>query len=483
MGKYITDYFLYAKRYILGYGAIAIAVVGLLIVAALYIPGGLTKAEMDSTVISSGLSLDTFQPETIINLPYHVLQRLSFEVFGISNLSIKLPTLILASASIVGILLLLRRWFKGNVALLTTVLVVTTGQLLFTAQSGTPSIMYIFTTVWLLFAALMVSRRTSWGGFWKIVLCVMAALSLYTPLSAYILLALLSAVILHPHLRYLVRRLSKVKVAVAMFCALLLVAPLVYAIVLQPRIGLTLLGIPPVWPHFFENGVKILQQYFDFITPSRGESITPIYGLGPMLLVVLGALRLFTTKYTARSYIICTWVILLVPVLLINPGFISVTFVPVILLMAMGIDILLGNWYQLFPRNPYARIAGLIPLAVLIGGMVVSGVDRYMYGYHYDPQTASYFTHDLSLANKELSSKKRGTTTLIVSPGETAFYTAVAAQNKDVAIGTPAVVPSTQTVIVSHAAKQALPLQLDHIVTDRSTQNADRFYVYKSDQK
>jgi hypothetical protein len=482
MGKYITDYFLYARRYLLGYGAITLAVIGLLIIAGLYIPGGLSEAEKNSVVISSGLSIDSFDPSTIIDLPYHILQRLSMEAFGISDLSIKLPSLLLATASIVGILLLLRMWFKSNVALLTTVLVVTTGQLLFIAQSGTPGIMYIFTTVWLLLAALLVSRRAVRGGIWKLVLFVIAAISLYTPLSIYIILALLSAVALHPHLRYLVRRLSKVKVAAAFMCAVVLVAPLIYAIVKDPNIGLTLLGIPKAWPHLLANGVQILKQYFDFITPTNGALITPVYGLGPMLLILLGALRLATTKYTARSYIISAWVILLLPVLLINPNFVAVTFVPVILLMAMGIDILLGNWYRLFPRNPYARIAGLVPLAILIGGMVISGVDRYMYGYQYDPQTTSHFSHDLSLVNKELKNKNRGATVLVPAHEDTAFYGAIVKHNKDVSIS-PSFVPAAKTVIVAKGALPVTDLTPERIVTSAASENADRFYIYKTDLK
>jgi hypothetical protein len=482
MGKYITDYFLYKNRYIIGYVALGLAVVGLLIIVGLYIPGGLSEREMSSVVQSTSLSLNSFMSSSVINLPYHVLQRLSIEAFGISNLSIKLPSLVLAAISIVGILLLLRRWFQGNVALLTTVVVVTTGQLLYIAQSGTPSIMYIFCSVWLLLAALFVSRRVRWSGIWKIILFGVAALSLYTPLSAYILIALTSAVVLHPHLRYLVRRLSKVKVAIALFCALVIIAPLIYAIVKNPSIALTLLGIPSSMPNLWSNFVHILDQYFNFVTPTNGEFATPVYGLGPMLLVVLGALRLVTTKYTARSYIITAWAILILPVVIINPGFISVTFVPVILLMAMGIDILMGNWYKLFPRNPYARIAGLIPLAILIGGMVISGIGRSVYGHHYTPETASVFSQDLSLVNKVLNKKDRGTTTLIADKNEMPFYEVIAKYHKDVTFSSN-LAPGSKTIIMTRAAKQQMPFEFTQIVTSRASTNADRFYVYKSDQK
>jgi hypothetical protein len=487
MGKQISDYTLYRWRYTLGYLLIGITVIGMLVVAGCFIPGGLSQAEIQSVVTSSALpfSLAAFDPSAIINLPYHVLQHLSLNLFGVSIISVKLPSLLLGLLSALGMLLLLRMWFRQNIAILTTILVITTGQFLFVAQSGTESIVYIFWTIWLFVAAMKVSRQAKWSGLWKIVLFSVAALSLYTPLSIYILLALISAVILHPHLRYIVRRLSKPKLMVAMLCALVLVAPLGYVVARHPSVGLTLLGVPTTRPDFQANILQLLHQYFDFVSPSSGIIMTPIYGLGSMILILLGVFRLVTTKYTARSYIIATWSILLLPVLVINPSFVSVTFVPVVLLMAMGITVLLTKWYRLFPRNPYARFAGLIPLIVLVGGMVFSGVDRYMYGYLYDPQTASNFSKDLRLANSQLGDKTRGATTFVVAESEVAFYSVIAHHHDTVTVATDLTqaTPSAATVIMSHAAHKATDPIPQRIVTDATSHDADRFYIYKTDQK
>jgi hypothetical protein len=483
MVRQINDYFLYRWRYLLGYTSIGILVASLLVIAGLYIPGGITTAEMESVVTSNALSIDSFQPTTIVNLPYHLLQRASIELLGVSTLSIKLPSLILGAFAILGMFILLRSWFRRNVAVITTILVITTGQLLFVAQNGTAGILYLLWSVWLLVAATMVSRQAKSTTLWKIVLFGVGALSLYTPLSLYIVLALLSATVLHPHLRFLVRRLSRPKLAIAGVCALILVAPLIYALVRQPSLVLTLLGIPSTIPDVWGNAVTLLKQYFDFVTPSSSTLMTPMYGLGSMALIILGIFRLVTTKYTAQSYLISAWIILLLPVLLINPSFTSVSFLPILLLMAMGMNALISNWYSLFPRNPYARIAGLIPLAVLIGGMVFTGVDRYTYGYLYDPNTASNFSKDVTLLNKALSKTDRGSTSLVVGGSELAFYTVVVDKYEDVTIGTT---PSpAKTIIASHSAYKSTKIvgQLDRIVTDTMSQNSDRFYIYKTSAK
>ncbi|MDN5274401.1 MAG: conserved rane protein of unknown function [Candidatus Saccharibacteria bacterium] len=485
MGKHITDYLLYRWRYFLGYGLIGLILLAVFAVAGLYIPGALSSAEMQSVISSDAIrfSLDKFDPNMVVNLPYHLMQRASIELLGVSNLSIKLPSLILGLASAVGMLILLRTWFRRNVAVLTTVLVITTGQFLFVAQSGTQSIIYIFWSIWLLVAAMMVSRGAKGSSIWKIILFGIAALSLYTPLSIYILAALISAAVLHPHLRYLMRRLPKTKMLIASICALLLITPLGYVIWRNPSIGLTLLGIPSSSPDFQANAIQLLRQYLDFLSPSSGTLMTPVYGLGSMILILLGIFRLVTTKYTARSYITAAWIILLLPVLIINPNFVSITFVPVVLLMAMGISTLLSNWYRLFPRNPYARLAGLIPLAVLIGGMVLSGVDRYMYGYQYDPQTAGNFSEDLRLVNDQLDVKDRGIVALVVSEKEVPFYQVVAHYQKDVLVA-PATSPvAAPTTIVSRAAYTKNATEPWRIVTDSMAGDADRFYIYKTTAK
>jgi len=477
MGKHITDYSLYRWRYYLGYGLIGLILLAVFAVAGLYIPGALSPGEMQSVIASDALrlSLSTFDPASAINLPYHLLQRASIELLGVSHLSIKLPSLLLGILSAVGMLVLLRTWFRRNVAVLTTILVITTGQFLF--------VIYIFWSILLLVSAMMVSRGARGSGIWKVVLFGTAALSLYTPLSMYILIALMSAVILHPHLRYLIRRLPKTKLLIASACALLLLVPLVYVIWRDPSIGLTLLGVPSAWPDFSANIFQLLRQYFDFFSPSSGTLMTPVYGLGSMILILLGILRLVTTKYTARSYITASWIILLLPVLVINPDFVSITFVPVVLLMAMGMSTLLSNWYRLFPLNPYARMAGLVPLAVLIGGMVLSGVDRYMYGYQYDPQTAGNFSQDLRLVNKQLRDETRGKTALVVSEKEVPFYNVVARHQKDVTVA-PANVPVVApTIIVSHEAYTKSANMPWRIVTDGMSSDADRFYIYKTTEK
>lgn len=470
MGIDVTNTFIYRWRYPIGYGLIALLLIGLLIFAGLYLPGGISDSEKASVIKAAGIHINDLSSLAVTNLPYYALQQLSLTLFGVHDFSIKLPSLILALFSAVGLVLLLRRWFKTNIAVLAAIIAVTTGQFLFIAQNGTPSILYVLWPVWLLLLGTMIAKGARFRFLWKVLFFIVAALSLYTPLSIYALVALGAATLLHPHLRFIIKSLSRKRLAFAGVLALIIITPLIVGVAKSPELGLSLLGVPTTWPNFAANINLIAGQYFGFWIPSTTSLMVPVFGLGSMIIIGLGVYHLIRTRESTQSYLIIIWLACLMPILVINPLFTSVTFLPLVLLMAMGLSSLLGYWYRLFPRNPYARIAGLIPLIVLISALVLTGLQRYAYGYQYDVYTVQNFSKDLSLLPKN-------TTQLVVADSEKPFYTVVAKHSTNLTLVSD---PTGATFVATHNAEKSFPgYQIDRIVTSASTSNADRFYVYK----
>lgn len=467
-----TKFFLYRWRYIIGYSLIGVLLAGLLVFAGLYVPGGISPEEMRAAVRSDSVAL--LQPDTwgtTTSLPFYLFQKLMFTLFGVSDFTIKLPSLIIALLSAVGLILLLRRWFKPNIAVLASLIAISTGQFLFVAQNGVPGVSYIFWPVVLLLLGTQVTRATKRRVVWKWLFAAAVALSLYTPLSIYPVLAIVLAIILHPHLRNALRRLSRLKVAVGVGIAGVILAPLVFTIVKNPQLGLTLLGIPIDWPpDILANLQTLLRQYFIFWEPSTTTLMTPVFGLGSVLLIGLGLYRIIRTRETTRSYLLIIWILCLIPVLIINPRFTSVIFVPSVLLLAAGLTSLIGYWYRLFPLNPYARVSGLIPLIILVAVLIGSGLDRYIYGYHYDPNTATNFSKDLKLIPKD-------TKNLVVSQAELPFYQVVAKHREGLTVSTT---PTSDTFIATRDASAATSgYDIVKIITTTYSQDADRLYSYK----
>ena len=471
MGKLdITESFIYRHRYVIGYGLIAIGLIAVLLFAGLYLPGGISAAEMQSVVKSDSISLVDFNSLAVTNLPYHLLQQVTLSLFGVTILGIKLPSIILAFLSAVGIVLLLRKWFKPSVGVLASLIAITTGQFLFIAQEGTPGVLYLFWAVWLIYLATLLTTNIRFKAPVKFTFFVIAALSLYTPLSAYMLIAMLTAFILHPHLRYLIRQLSRPKLIIGAILGIILITPLIFATVKNLGLGLELLGIPTKLPDFTANFMSLGAQYLGFFKPGGTTLMTPFFELGSMMLIGIGLFRIFHTIAAAKSYIVLIWILCLIPVVIFNPGFTSIVFLPMVLALTYGLGFLLSYWYKLFPLNPYARIGGLIPMVILVTVLVFSGVDRYVYGYRYDPGLVPNFSEDIKLIPKD-------TSYLVVSANEKPFYDVLAKHNKMLTVTT---IPQSSGFLATREAKKPYSgYQIGQILTTHNTNDGDRLYLYK----
>lgn len=469
MSKFdITTSVFYRWRYWLGYGSIVLIIIGLIYLAGVLIPSGVSTSELDSIVASSQLSVGELWHSAGPNAPFYLLQHISLGLFGATLIGIKLPSLILGLITAICMIFLLRRWFSPSIAMLASVITITTGQFLFLTQQGSAGILYLFWPTTILLLATLVANRVRFHGAWKLLLFIAAALSLYTPLSIYVIAALLSAIALHPHLRYIIRRLPLLRILLGAFIALILLLPLILTIIHDPSVALTLLGIPSSWPNLLANLGELADQYFGFMSLGDKSILLPVFGLSSMLLILFGFYRIVTTRQTVQGYVILSWTVLLLPVLILNPLYISIMFVPMLLLLSSGLEGILRSWYGLFPRNPYARVTGLIPLIVLVTSMVLFGLERFAYAYRYSPDTVHNFSSDiLIIPNVKV---------LVVSSSEREVYEAVAHYHANLTITTTR--PSSGEYATTAAAysDKAIPAS---IVTTGRSENAARFYLYK----
>lgn len=486
MGKTkVTDLFVYRHRYAVGYILLAVAIISLLFLVGVLSPGGVSVAEQQSVVAStsiSPLSAMTQNPTTIINAPYHLLQKVSIDLLGMSTLSIKLPSLILGGLAILALHGLLRLWFRRNVALITSIIAASTGLFLFTTQEGTPAITYFFWNITLLWTVSMLTRGKDTSSLWLIVAAVLAAYSLYTPLQIYIIAGLVITCLIHPHARFVIFRRPLWALIGAGVTFLLFVTPLIISIIMDTSVLKALLAIPNDLALISHQRADLLtREYLGFWKPSNGAFITPAYGLALALTALIGVYRLFTAKYTAKSYILTTWLILTLPIIIFVPSAASFTLLPVVLLLAFAIDYLIRSWYRLFPYNPYARAAGLLPLAVLMVSLSIPCIERMAYGYHYSTAAAAAFTKDLSLLDSQGG-------VLVVPDTTKKFYQAyaqhrnsdkklVVVSSLDEARRQQQTAPNTP-IILDRSLKPTMTSLPNSILVSSTTEAADRFYVY-----
>lgn len=483
----ISEWTLYKYRFGLSYLLLAILVALYIGLQSDLMPPGLGTSEKESVITSANLDL-TQPPASIVDLPYHLAQKGSIQLFGVTPLGVRLPSLVFGALTAILLSLLLRRWFKTNVAIVAALVVLSSAWFISTVRLGAPFIMVPFWTSLILLAATYIAQETKNWRKWKFGLAFTAALSLYTPFMIYLFVAALIAGFTQPHLRFLIRRSSKFRLTIGSLIFLLFLAPLAWGLVNNWQQAWQLLAIPQTLPSATQFGNDLVQAASNVLNPynlSLGETITPLLGLASTALLIMGGARLIRDSHSIRAHVLLVWAAVLVPVTALNPNNLIVLLVPAMLVMAIGVHLIITYWYRLFPRNPYARVFGLIPLAILIGFIVQFNNERYVYGMLYSQQAASAFNNDAFLAQKAIKSlPAEGNATLVIPEGEESLYRLIARQRPNTQVVGPRQVKlseGTWVIAESELSKMAtapakVPTKL--IVNDHKDQSL-RFRVYQ----
>ena len=414
---FVKEVTLYQYRYIVGYIAIVVLLLGLLMLGLNQAPRGLSQQEMNSAVTSINVNLFKPTVTNVVDAPYHLLQKASIHYLGLSPVAIKLPSIVIGVMTGLGIILMLQKWFRKNVAIVTALIIVTSVGFLSLARTGTPLIMTAFWTVMLLWGATHVLHAEKHRFLWKLFCFISIALLAYSPFGIYPLLVMVIAGIFHPHVRNRLKQGEWWHHTIAIAAILIVIGPLIAAVIHTPSIGMQLLGLDRLdefhVQQFIPNLVSTLSSLFDFTHNNTTLIATPMFGVATTILLLLGLLKLFTASYSARSYMLFIWLALLFVVLTVRPDMLLLVIVPATLILAIGMETLIRLWYDLFPRNPYARIAALIPLSILLISIVGINIERYFYGYHYSP-LSSEFHPELPAVRNTLESQKLGKTKAVV---------------------------------------------------------------------
>lgn len=477
-GNIVQQLTLYKYRYKVGFGLFFIALIFLTTFAITSVPHGLSEAEMNSAAAAGQLSLHNFKPEMIIDLPYHGLQKLSMWLFNVSTLSIRLPSIVLAIASGTMLVLMLRRWFSDNIAIVSGIMAISTVLFLAIARSGSPMIMGVFLTLVLLLAATRILHAEKWTLLWKIYAIVAIILSLYSPLGIYPVIIYFIAAILHPRVRLLIRKLAWWQIAIGIISALLIASPLIIAALHDSSITTRLLGFDASW-HPMAAFSAIGNALFGLREGVYAGYMTPAITMVGMLIVAMGFAKTIVEFHSARSYLILSWLVILTPLILLEPSRLYMLFAPLVLLMAIGTETLIREWYRLFPRNPYARMTALIPLTILIGGLVFTTADRYFLANRYDSQIVYSYDQQFEAVRHAVNQRSAHNMNLVVAPDQYDFYQLLAREYDNLNV---TIEPSTDynSLIMTRQAFAAGPDEVPtSIVTNGQSHQSLMLRIYE----
>lgn len=222
---------LYRYRYILGSIAFCVLLVLMVTGYPQMVSPGLTASEITTATRAAELDSQVMLQSSLIDLPYLLLQKTSIKFFGLTNLSIMLPSMVLAIITGFAFCIMISRWFRPNIAFIVGCILAASAPFLMLARSGTAAIMLLFWLSIILLAATNILHRTSHHQLWRLVALIAIPLSLYTPLMIYPLVALTIAGILHPHVRFMAKRIRPTQWAIGIAIFTVLITPLVITII------------------------------------------------------------------------------------------------------------------------------------------------------------------------------------------------------------------------------------------------------------
>lgn len=484
----ISKLFLYRYRFIIGYIILGLSFIALVLLMPLVSPAGLSDLERESAVSSYNLHFSSITTGDLVDLPYHILQKLSILAFGLTSYAIKLPSIIIGLGLGLLIILLLNRWFKSNVALLASVVTVLSTPFLYLAGSGTPLIMLIFWPTLLLWLGSKIQGEKEPKPVWCLFFSIALLLAIYTPHLIYLVAFIIFFAIWNPHLRFTVKSLPKAPLIATIVIILGGFGIWLTNIISTSSVGLTIFfGENFSLSHFFENIKTGFAPFFSWGQPLEGLYLSPLIGLSSVALAITGLLSTRKGFFASRNAIASCFIVFSVVLAGLTPDSALLLVLPISILTAHGLRYILEKWYGLFPENPYARVFAIFPLTILLALMILPSLNHYIYGYKYTPAVANQFSTDLSLVNDNLSDN----TALVVKRDslDYRFYKVYEDRHhtiklyaSDEKIMTQETQPAVATIGKIEDYKLPEGYTLKNIVTSPKSDNSDRIYVYTHNQ-
>ena len=350
----ISKLFLYRYRFIIGYVVLGTAFIALLFALPLFAQNGLSDAEISSASNSYYLGKNGILNGDIVDLPYRLLQKFSIVIFGLSPYTIKLPSIIIGLLLGFLLILLLNRWFKSNVSLLASCLIILSTPFLFLAGSGTPLIMLVFWPTLLLWLGSKIQGEKRPRPMYCFLFVIMMLLSIFTPYMIYFAVFCVIFVLAQPHLRFVLKGLPKLPLMLVGIIILAGFTMLGINIVNHPETIMELLFTKDFhMGQFFGNIAAGLAPVFSWHNSLESVFLSPLISLPTFALALIGLFSTTKGFFASRNSIASILIVFCLIITGFNPQAVIFFILPFSILVAHGLKYLLEKWYGLFPEKLY----------------------------------------------------------------------------------------------------------------------------------
>ena len=484
MGKLNPNkYFLYKNRFIIGYILLAASFLTLILFVPKIALTGLSTSEITSATASQNLNLRSIFDGQLVDLPYRLLQKTVFKFIGITTYSVIIPSIIIGGFLGFFLILLLNRWFKNNTAIIASIIAVLSSNFLFLVSNGTPLIMVVFWPTLLLWLGSKVQGKERPAPIWSFIFAFALFLSSFTPYMIYLIILILIYTILHPHLRFTIKNLPRLPFILVSLFILIGFGFMGFIFLQHPETIKPLLYSGDFKLSTYFNNLK--QAFLPFFTwHGVIESIflAPQISLPATFIAIIGLVSTFKGFFASRNSIAIFLIIFTILISGFHTDYAVLLILPFTILIAHGLRYIIYKWYNLFPENPYAKLFGVIPIAIFLFTMITSDLSHFISGYRYAAPVASQFNSDLSMV---LTHAKAGDYLLLDENDDFSKLLIAANTVKPIFrdslnyyITTDVSSLPKNSKIYTIGKTNHTQLELQKVYTSSKSQNSDRLYLY-----
>jgi hypothetical protein len=386
----------------LGFLTIGLA---LLIIELTFRLSSLTYHHLSSSEVSNDLYAHSWHnlAANPLNAPLLILERLTHYVSNHSVFWLRLPSVFAAILGAALFYYIIRRWFNRFTAVITTILLTTSAYYLHISRLATSDILYFIAPLAMCAFVTHAARKESPVRLplWAVV--GLLTIGLYIPAFIWLLIIVL---IIQPKL---IRRPWQQSTAIGRGIALLpliMLTPLVRALVLHHGLVRAWLGVGPLGQPSAILSRFLNVPYNLFVhgppQPALWVGKMPIIPFAVSALCLLGAYELVDKR---RRQALLVFSLGLVSWLICGIGGIaplSLLIGPLYILAAAGLRYLSDEWFQVFPRNPFARSVGYAVLSLFCLSLVAYGWHAYFVAWPHNAATHQTFTYITTADNRLL---------------------------------------------------------------------------------
>ena len=333
-----------------------------------------------------------------VNAPYLIGARVAGLATDSSLMAARLTSTLVTLASIGLFYLLIRIWFNSKMAMVGSLLFLTSSLALNTAHQATFVSMLMFCPL-LIFATFTWLMRTKTNQYISFLAFISSlAISAYTPYMLWFILIAVTAISLYAR-----NKLKKLKIwqllsGAALYILILL--PLFVSLLGAPGQLKELLGMPTYGlaniTEYLINIIQIISSTFFYAStmPVTFLGNLPVLDVFSAACAILGIYYFIKRFRHRRSIIIFAGISFSILLLALSNNFqlFFALLLPFLYIFVIaGIIELLKQWFQFFPRNPLARNFGVALVVIAIGLVSFYQLQRYYVAWANAPETKAVY--------------------------------------------------------------------------------------------